>query len=464
MAFARILPRTENIIGSNLTGISGATDRTYTLPYDSSVIVAERIRIIVQGASLHEGLGLDFTRSGNVITFKNMIDDDMVITIDYNIGVGDVSSVILTTGDLRYSNPLLLAEILGFKGDVPTWDIGTEPSKENVGTGDNTKTIFYLDQKNILPDTYTLYYGTAQDTITTLIEETHYSLDIETGKITLTTAGKTLLDTNNIYAVYSYLTNGMSPSYLIRVLGRAENEVDNSINATFTNGSVDNPNYPLEEEEQSSQGYFMDRIIINKKPLIDIKSSLSSNITDSVNTIPVKLGEGKSFPSSGYIIINNEVITYTGVSGDNLTGCSRGVLGTTASSHSQDDEIHTTILFFSDTPEGSDVVWTIQRWNTDMYANEDGLFCRYKDSNPSPLTKSGVAKRIKTIYYYGYNSIPEDITRLTLIYAKRMLMQDNIGKSTIAGRNEFQPEMFNTDGKEIMNIVNSYIILPMLNT
>jgi hypothetical protein len=45
-----------------------------------------------------------------------------------------------------------------------------------------------------------------------------------------------------------------------------------------------------------------------------------------------------------------------------------------------------------------------------------------------------------------------------------MLIQDNIGKAMVAGRNEFRPEMFNVDMEEMERIKNSYIILPMGNT
>jgi hypothetical protein len=45
-----------------------------------------------------------------------------------------------------------------------------------------------------------------------------------------------------------------------------------------------------------------------------------------------------------------------------------------------------------------------------------------------------------------------------------MLIQDNIGKSMIAGRNEFQPEMFTVDEEEIDRIASSYRVLSMGNT
>ena len=66
-------------------------------------------------------------------------------------------------------------------------------------------------------------------------------------------------------------------------------------------------------------------------------NSLTSDINDSVTTIPVK--NSNPFTTSGTIQINDEKITYTGVDGTNLTGCTRGAASTSAASHSSRDAV-----------------------------------------------------------------------------------------------------------------------------
>jgi hypothetical protein len=61
-------------------------------------------------------------------------------------------------------------------------------------------------------------------------------------------------------------------------------------------------------------------------------SYLSSNISATDTTITL-LNAG-SYPSEGAIVIENEEIIYTGISGNSLTGCVRGVNNTIAASHS----------------------------------------------------------------------------------------------------------------------------------
>lgn len=62
-----------------------------------------------------------------------------------------------------------------------------------------------------------------------------------------------------------------------------------------------------------------------------IATTLSAAIDNLVTTINVV--DTTSFPSTGYFVIDNEVIQYTGKTGTSFTGCTRGADGTAAASH-----------------------------------------------------------------------------------------------------------------------------------
>ena len=68
-----------------------------------------------------------------------------------------------------------------------------------------------------------------------------------------------------------------------------------------------------------------------------VTTTLSANIDDTVTTIP--LTAVTNMPSSGKIKINNEIISYTGISSLNLTGATRAADDTTAASHSSGDTV-----------------------------------------------------------------------------------------------------------------------------
>ena len=69
-----------------------------------------------------------------------------------------------------------------------------------------------------------------------------------------------------------------------------------------------------------------------------ISTTLSAGINASVATIGVASVTGMP-TTGGIIIIGTEQITYTGISSLNLTGCVRGVNGSTAATHSTSDAV-----------------------------------------------------------------------------------------------------------------------------
>ena len=70
-------------------------------------------------------------------------------------------------------------------------------------------------------------------------------------------------------------------------------------------------------------------------------SYLSLAITSTTAT-SFSLVDSIAYPESGTVEIDSEIITYTGNSGNTLTGCTRGVLGTTAATHTQ----YTPVTFY----------------------------------------------------------------------------------------------------------------------
>jgi hypothetical protein len=80
-------------------------------------------------------------------------------------------------------------------------------------------------------------------------------------------------------------------------------------------------------------------------------NTLSAGIDAVIDTIPLASSSG--FPSSGRIKIDNETITYALVSGNNLTGCVRGVNNTVAASHSSSAAVTCATLIVTDADHGA---------------------------------------------------------------------------------------------------------------
>ena len=65
----------------------------------------------------------------------------------------------------------------------------------------------------------------------------------------------------------------------------------------------------------------------------DGTTTLTAAITNT-STTPIPVVSTAAFPTSGYLLIDNELIQYTGTTSTTFTGITRGVLGSTTSAHS----------------------------------------------------------------------------------------------------------------------------------
>jgi hypothetical protein len=98
-------------------------------------------------------------------------------------------------------------------------------------------------------------------------------------------------------------------------------------------------------------------------------STLSSSINTSVTSLT--MASSSSFPSSGTVLINNELISYTGNSGGTLSGLTRGALGTTAASHSSGATVTDASNFFAwNAAASGDIVTSPGLWSLDNFGNK----------------------------------------------------------------------------------------------
>jgi hypothetical protein len=98
-------------------------------------------------------------------------------------------------------------------------------------------------------------------------------------------------------------------------------------------------------------------------------STLSSSINTSVTSLT--MASSTSFPSSGTVLIDSELITYTGNSGGTLSGLTRGASGTTAASHSSGATVTDASNFFAwNAAASGDVITAPGLWSLDNFGNK----------------------------------------------------------------------------------------------
>jgi hypothetical protein len=142
-------------------------------------------------------------------------------------------------------------------------------------------------------------------------------------------------------------------------------------------------------------------------------STLSSSINTSVTSLT--MASSTSFPASGTVLIDNELITYTSNSGGTLSGLTRGASGTTAASHSSGATVTDASNFFAwNAAASGDIVTAPGIWSLDNFGNKviatisNGETFEW-DSNPTTAnsTRATVVTSAPTASAFSLVSTPD---------------------------------------------------------
>jgi len=142
-------------------------------------------------------------------------------------------------------------------------------------------------------------------------------------------------------------------------------------------------------------------------------STLASGINASVTSLT--LASASSFPTSGTVQIGSELITYTGVTSNTLTGLTRGAVGTTAAIHSSGAEVKDSSGYAGwNTAVSGDVVTAPGLWSLDNFGNKlvatiTGGESFEWDSNPTAAnnTRATIITNAPTASQFSMVSTPD---------------------------------------------------------
>jgi len=332
-------------------------------------------------------------------------------------------------------------------------------TSELVGVGTLTQTRFFLDQAFVVASSYSLRTGNDEsEEGTALVENTHYTLEKDDGKITLLDAGTTIVDTANIYADYSYVTIALTDTQLQDALNRAQAEIDEDLNTHFANVSDATPDYTkISDEKHDGYGRYRRDYFLEKFPIPNVTTNLADDMAIGDQTITVDSTDG--FPEEGVIGIGQNKITYTGKNsaGTAFTGATAVTIA-----GSVDEDVKPYVVEISTTARGSEPDFSILDENSDFDIDiltgrvhlfrDDLLLDVLTTSNPPRLAPN----RFRASYIMGNDSIPSDITRLALMIASKDLLHTVVRKNHAGGQNEFNPSMIDVDEKWINETKERY--------
>jgi len=339
---------------------------------------------------------------------------------------------------------------------IPNKDSTT---KELVGTGNGVQTTFWLDYLGVIESTYTLYYGSAETTTTTLTETTHYTIDLDNSKIVLTTDGVALVATNNIYAVYKYNTLELLNADMLEALNAAENKLLRDTEQTFTSTTLLGYRKVLNEPIKGHYDPYGKVYDLFYSPIIKLQTTTNGAYTTGGTSLT--LTDGTLFPTSGTIYIGGNKVAYTSKMGHILT------VPATTPSIATGATVRGEVVELSIEPEGQSQSYTVLTPDIDYEIDyNQGRFKILANAywgeiqSGDKLYPSNYL--IRASYMQAWHepdkdaTIPDEIEWVVNAIAARKLMGAVVAKAHTAGLNDFNPSLIEVDKEAIQEVIDEY--------
>jgi len=378
---------------------------------------------------------------------------------------------------------LLYSTILGFVKYLKALEIvpsknTTDPEGETsvystsgfeiVGTGNDNRLIFFFKNIGIIEGTYILYYGNDDLNLTLMVETTDYSVDLDSNRVTLTSAGKTAVGTNKIFAEYKYNRLGLLNSEMSNQLEFAEAKVLRDTEQNFANFTDADPGYKQIVDE-IIQGPQSDDVLDSSQkvyepyynPLIDFETTTDGAFTLGDTTLTLTSGSG--LPLSGTLYVDKNKVSYTGRSTNDIT------VPNDTPSIDDGSVVRAEVLELSRGTEGSAPSYTVLEpgidYKFDYFLGRfrilaGGLFNELVNSSDEVLRHDNTLIRLSYMSAYRVKGkdpeVPEDIELVTYEIAGKRSFQAIIQNKYIDGMDEFRPSFLKVADEDIESILIHY--------
>lgn len=363
----------------------------------------------------------------------------------------------------RYASTLNVFEALNWAYSVPSYVDG-ESTRETVDDSGTlgTGSIIYLDKAPVINDTETLFYG---DSYTELLKTTHYTIDNDTGAITLTSTGAALIGSETVYATYKYVqvdgNRNITDSYVARLLDTASDAIDR-----FTYRTWQAAETKLRERTHGKGQY--DRLYRTKElPVYYYEDTLSSAISDTTGTT-FTVSSTTDLSVDDYLAIGQEVIQVTSVTNTTTFEADRGQLGSTASTHSSGDYVVNIIVEVSTTPLGSTPDYQFLTFLDDWSFNERTYSITLLHNEITDegfyiglYPQKGTPDRVRITYKYGADEVDVTIREACVSMVASYLVSRGAARSEITGAEQLSQVGKEMLTQDIQDMLRTYRIMLM---
>ena len=375
-------------------------------------------------------------------------------------------------GTSNYATTAEVFDYLNLSLDIPAFVSGSTPLPEIVDDSSTlvTASLVYLDQNRIINDTVTLSRGTSITALSPLTKDTDYTINLDTGEVSLTDTGRYHLNIGDgiLYGEYKYNTF-VKDSVMNDMIERASRWIDRETHQSF------GTSYLVTREEQTGKGAF-DRLYRGMNlPIMIAKTQLDGDIRTgtaftavavSTATTAITVSDVFGFTPGDLITIGREPMQIDEIDVANKQFIvDRTHFGTAnLADHSDNDWVVNMVFEISNTPVGSKPTYNILEFRKRYDVDSDTgavqlLHIRADDRDdlsPDVFPLNEIFNRTRISYRYGNDTIPPDLTKATILVTARDMMDSTLSRSIPLGIDGFQPGGIDRIEGSITKLINKF--------
>lgn len=343
---------------------------------------------------------------------------------------------------LQYTDVRTLWRILGFNGDIMSYQAGNTPERDTLAESPVAAGKYYFRQPNVNPHTIELFPGTSQVPLT---PTTDYTINELSNSITITSTGAAKLTAVNLTAEYEFCTlDTVDYDITYSALQTAEKEFESHTEQTFTTPNLRKYREILNEEVlfPAQTRRIHDTFTTRLNPLVIVNTTVAEDYTTADEELMVT--DASLLPDSGWVYAGGIKVQYSAKTGNDLT-----VVGSYPNIDA-DEMVSNFITEISYELDGLEPQWQLLR-NEDQFSldGRQGLVKIYRSSlfigsAIHSMRTFSQGLRIRFTYNQAWLDesgkliIPDDAVEAMYMIAARILRRRAIMRSHIGQRDNFQ--------------------------
>lgn len=361
---------------------------------------------------------------------------------------------------VQYCSVTEFLDYLGLKDNVldKNRDLELVDDSGSVSSGQR----LFLKSNHLISDTLVLSHGTTSGSVTDLTVTTDYSVDVDKGIITLTSAGATAIGTNNVYADYDSISPGLNKTEtsISSLIDKQTALIDKITHRTWQPLSL------ISNELHTGKGDYNLVYRVKSLPLKFVRTTLDADMTTTDLTIT--LGDTTGLEPGDILSIGLEAVTIVSVDDSTTLTITRASKDTTAIIHVTGESVINMIIEISNSPRGEIPTYTFktyedkysvngETWSINLLNGNHKYY--YQDFVNTDSPRMHDSDRLRITYKSGSLTVDPEICDLCVMLTGKKLFNSQVLNALSRATNGFETSGLDNVDDEIDRIIKRKRVL-----